>query len=69
MNLEETQTESSGWWRWPLLPFASVIGAAIGAILFTFLQWFGLKMHGGYSTDGWFYQYCTSPDKYGLLVA
>jgi hypothetical protein len=51
--------ESCGvqWWRWPLLPFASFIGALAGAMLLTVIQWLGMKWQGGYSEDGWYYRY------------
>jgi hypothetical protein len=45
------------WWRWPLLPFAVFAGAFVGALLLTLLQWFGMKLQGGYSEDGWYYRY------------
>ena len=54
---KENSNIKSQWWRWPLMPFASFIGASIGAVLFTALQWFGMKLYGGYSEDGWFYIY------------
>jgi len=57
MNLDDSSDEPSGWWRWPLLPFAAIIGAMIGAALLTLLQWFGMKMQGGFSTDGWYFLY------------
>jgi hypothetical protein len=57
MDSEYTSKEPSGWWKWPLLPFASIIGAMIGAMLLTLLQWFGMKMQGGFSEDGWYFLY------------
>lgn len=57
MDNDPTSTGHSGWWRWPLMPFASFIGATLGAILFTLFQWFGMKLSGGYSEDGWYYLY------------
>jgi uncharacterized membrane-anchored protein len=39
------------------MPFAAFFGAAIGAFLFGLLQWFGMKLHGGFSEDGWMYRY------------
>lgn len=48
---------SSTWWRWPLMPFACVIGSILGAIAMGFIQWFGMKMSGGYSEDGWYFLY------------
>ncbi|QSX34480.1 hypothetical protein JYB87_04310 [Shewanella avicenniae] len=57
MNYPEPQDQSSRWWLWPLLPFAAFIGAGIGAFLLTLFQWFGLKMQGGFSEDGWYFLY------------
>ena len=48
---------SSQWWRWPLLPFAAIIGGTLGAFLLVLLQWFGMKMQGGFSEDGWYFRY------------
>ncbi|WP_237067153.1 hypothetical protein [Microbulbifer guangxiensis] len=53
----KVQPSSSRWWIWPLLPFAAFIGATIGAFLLTLMQWFGLKMQGGFQEDGWYYLY------------
>lgn len=57
MNYENPQRSSSQWWIWPLLPFAAVLGASIGAFLLTLMQWFGMKMQGGFSEDGWYFLY------------
>jgi hypothetical protein len=54
---EPERSQPSEWWRWPLLPFAAVLGAVLGAMLFGMVQWFGMKMQGGYSEDGWMYRY------------
>ncbi len=51
------KNQSQQWWRWVLMPFAAVGGALIGAILFTLVQWFGMKLQGGYSEDGWMFLY------------
>lgn len=50
-------SNSSGWWRWALLPFASFLGAMAGTFLIGLFQWFGMKMQGGFSTDGWYFMY------------
>jgi hypothetical protein len=57
MNFENSNQQPSGWWRWLFLPFAAIIGASLGAIALTLLQWFGMKMQGGFSTDGWYFLY------------
>ena len=51
------QPRPSLWWRWPLLPFAALLGGSLGAILLTLLQWFGMKLEGGYNENGWYYRY------------
>jgi hypothetical protein len=45
------------WWRWPLVLPAAFIGGAIGATILTLIQWFGMRMQGGYREDGWYYLY------------
>lgn len=45
------------WWRWPLVPIAALAGGIAGSALLTLIQWFGMKMQGGFSEDGWMYQY------------
>lgn len=47
----------STWWRWPLLPFATLIGSVLGSALIYMLQWLGMKMSGGYTEDGWMFKY------------
>lgn len=54
MKIENTPSQ---WWRWPLLPFASICGALVGTIFIGILQWLGMKFSGGYSEDGWYYLY------------
>lgn len=57
MSYENNISNNSGWWRWPLLPFAAFLGAIVGTSLIGLLQWFGMKMQGGFSTDGWYFIY------------
>ena len=45
------------WWRWPLLPFAAVAGALAGSIIAVLFLWFGMKLQGGFSEDGWYFRY------------
>lgn len=49
--------DEAQWWRWPLLPFAAILGGMLGAFLLTLLGWFGMKMQGGFSEDGWYFRY------------
>lgn len=46
-----------GWWRWPLIPVASMVGAFIGAGGFMLIQWVSMKISGRYSESGWYFQY------------
>lgn len=46
-----------GWWRWPLVPLGAILGAMLGAVAFMLFQWVGMKMHGGFSEDGWMFKY------------
>ena len=39
------------------MPIAAIAGGVVGSALFALIQWFGLKMQGGFSEDGWMYQY------------
>lgn len=57
MSDGQVENIKNQWWRWPLLPFASFVGATLGATLFTAIQWLGMKMTGGFSEDGWFFLY------------
>jgi hypothetical protein len=45
------------WWRWPLIPIAAPTGAILGSTLLGIVQWFGMKMNGGFHEDGWYYLY------------
>lgn len=57
MENPSLKNQLSGWLRWLLMPFAAFIGGSVGAFLLAFLQWVGLKMHGGFSEDGWYFIY------------
>ena len=46
-----------GWWRWPLVPVASIIGAFLGAVVFMLLQFVSMKFSGHYNESGWYFQY------------
>lgn len=54
--MEKEINKWNGWWRWPLIPFGSLIGAFLGSAVFMLIQWYGLKMQGG-SESGWFFVY------------
>ena len=56
-NNNNIGSNTSTWWRWPLIPFACVIGSILGATIMGLIQWFGMKMSGGYSEDGWYFIY------------
>ncbi len=46
-----------GWWRWPLIPVASIVGAFLGSSAFMILQLFNMKLSGQYNESGWYFQY------------
>lgn len=54
---EASSSTTSNWWRWPILPFASFLGAALGASFFLLLQWGIAKVRGDFSEDGWYFVY------------
>jgi hypothetical protein len=72
MGMNDGTISASQWWRWPLMPFAAVIGGALGATLFTGLQWLGMKFQGGFAEDGWMFMYVLpmiSTAAFGYLYA
>ena len=46
-----------GWWRWPLIPVFSTIGALLGSTIFMLLQLLDMKFNGGFSESSWYYLY------------
>ena len=57
MTTSSPEKASIQWWRWLLMPIAAIAGGVIGSTLFGLIQWFGMKLQGGFSEDGWMYQY------------
>lgn len=53
----ESELSESKWWRWPILPFAAIVGAAIATFLIQVLMWLAMKFQGGFSEDGWYFHY------------
>lgn len=47
----------NAWWRWPLVPLASILVAAVGAIAVTIFQEVAVGFYEGYSKEGWFHIY------------
>jgi hypothetical protein len=54
-NTNEQQHKNE-WWKWPLVPIASIAGACLGVAAFVLMQWVSLKFMGG-SADGWLFKY------------
>ena len=53
---EDTPINARGtWWRWPLVPIASVLAAVIGAIVVSMIQEFVISFVDDYARDGWFH--------------
>jgi hypothetical protein len=44
------------WWKWPLVPLASLFGSILAVAAFYLMQWLSIKFLGG-SSNGWFFQY------------
>ena len=67
---QNLDAKSNQWWRWPLVPIASIVGAGLGSTLFVLFQWFSMKLMGGFSDDGWMYLYilpCMSSATFGFM--
>jgi len=39
------------------MPIAAVAGAMAGTAIMLLFLWFGMKLHGGFSEDGWYFRY------------
>jgi hypothetical protein len=57
LNEGTVTTKPNQWWRWPMIPLASVTGAVVGTVAITAFQWLGMKIQGGFSEDGWWYRF------------
>lgn len=53
MSDSEMQIEKYQWWRWPFVLIVPPIVAFAAAFVFHWVQWFSMKMFGGYSEEGW----------------
>lgn len=49
-------TVKNQWWKWPLVPLASLVGASLAVVAFVLMQWVSLKFIGG-SPNGWLFKY------------
>lgn len=45
------------WWRWPLIPVASIAGAFLGSAAFMLIQWLSMNFSGNFDESGWYYKY------------
>jgi len=57
---------SSQWWRWPLVPIASIGGACLASFLFTLLPFFSFKS-GAYQETQWHQIYIMPALPYGVF--
>jgi len=57
MSQSESRIERYQWWRWPFVVILPPVVALVAAFIFHWVQWFGMKMQGGYSEDGWMVLY------------
>jgi hypothetical protein len=67
MNAIDRAESASQWWRWPLVPFAAFIGGMGAALLLGIFLWFGMKLNGGYTEDGWYYKYIMPVMTYSMF--
>lgn len=52
----ETSPSASQWWRWPLMPVASIGGAVFGSMIVGGINRLGMMMNGA-SPDGWWIRF------------
>jgi len=57
MSQTESKVERYQWWRWPFVVILPPVVALVASFVFHWVQWFGMKMQGGYSEDGWMVLY------------
>ncbi|ERS89320.1 hypothetical protein Q667_12565 [Marinobacter sp. C1S70] len=57
MSQSEIRNGRYQWWRWPFVVILPPVVALAAAFIFHWIQWFGMKMQGGYSEDGWMVLY------------
>ncbi|MBW4934980.1 hypothetical protein [Marinobacter sp. F4206] len=57
MSEIENQKDKYHWWRWLFVPVVPPVAGLAGGAAFHLMQWFGMKMTGGYSEDGWIFLY------------
>jgi hypothetical protein len=55
------------WWRWPLMPIASLLGATIASGLLNVVVFFGFMILSGRQPDGWFLLYVVPLLSYGIF--
>jgi hypothetical protein len=53
----QTKAPTQDWWRWLLLPFAAGAAALAGSMIASLFWWFGMKLQGGFSEDGWYFRF------------
>ena len=63
----EVEVSKVDWWRWPLVPIGSVIGATLGAMLLGGMNWLFMKMNGGMNEDGLWYRFVQPVMVFGLF--
>ena len=58
MRVDAWQNGTANWWRWPLVPLASLLGASLVAVFYYLWTWLSINMMGG-GSDGWIVQFIT----------
>ena len=56
-----------GWWRWPLIPIISILGAFLGSAIFVLLEWLSMILRGNYSENSWYFYYILPLIREGLF--
>jgi hypothetical protein len=46
----------TGWWRWPLVPVASIAAGFAGSVAFRLMHW-SLELTGDFDERGWYVRY------------
>jgi hypothetical protein len=49
-------TIKTGWWRWPAMPLAAIVAAAMAGGLMHGIQWLSIMFTWG-SSEGWYLRY------------
>jgi hypothetical protein len=57
----------NSWWRWPLVPFASILAAGLGSVVANIALLLCLRLLGGGQPDGFGFLYVLPAVSYGIF--